>query len=287
MADSRKTQQEDKGPRQMRADGKYSASDLRKVGEAMSGYLDPGCLRPDWPAELEVGLDLGGVDSPAAGSWSDTPTFSLSVWLTVMGLERSEPTFPSLRLAPACVDAPTADLPLTFESMLLELERCPQRPATAAADPLEDLAGLGRERYCRVTLEPLQLRRMPSSCGCEPSRLVLRTPPMLVPLPRAADDLGALPSVAEPLVSAAPLEVIRVPAGPGIFLYPKELVAGGREIPEGGFLPSSPLLLPASDGERCIPAELLEGTLPFSEALASSVLPAKQTRKATDLASCS
>lgn len=188
----------------------------------------------------------------------------------VMGLERSEPTFPSLRLAPACVAAPPADLPLTFESMLLELERCPLRPA---ATPLEDLAGLGRERYCRVTLEPLQLRRMPSSWGCEPSRLVFRTLLMLVPLPRAAEDLGALPRVAEPLESVAPLEVIRVPEGPGIFLYPKEPVVGGRAMPEGGFFPSSPLLLPASEGERWMPAELLEGALPFSEALASSVFP--------------
>lgn len=54
-------------------------SDLRKVGEAISGYLEPGCLRPDWPAELEVGLDFGEVESPAAGSWSVTATFSLSV----------------------------------------------------------------------------------------------------------------------------------------------------------------------------------------------------------------
>lgn len=248
-------------------------SDLRKVGDAISGYLDPGCLRPDCPADVEVGLDLGEVDSPAAaGSWSDTATFSLSVWLMVMGLERSEPTLPaSLRLAPACVAAPPADLPLTLESMLLELERCPLRPA---ATPLEDLAGLGRERYCRGTLEPPQLSRMPSSCGCEPSRLVLRTPPMPAPpLPRAAEDLGALPNVAEPLVSVAPLEVIRVPVGPGIFLYPKDPVVGGRPMPEGGFLPSSPLLFPASEGERWMLAELLEGALPFSEALASSVLP--------------
>lgn len=46
-------------------------------------------------------------------------------------------------------------------------------------------------------------------------------------------------------------------------------------MPEGGFLPSSPLLLPASEGERWMPDELLEGTLPFSEAFASSVLPVK------------
>lgn len=133
----------------------------------------------------------------------------------VMGLERSEPTFPSLRLVPVCVVAPPADLPLTFESMLLELERCPLRPA---ATPLEDLAGLGKERYCRVTFEPLQLSRMPSSWGCEPSRLVFRTPLMLAPLLMAAEDLGALPRVAEPLASIAPLEVISVPVAPWIFL---------------------------------------------------------------------
>lgn len=235
----------------------------------MSGYLEPGCLRPVWLAELEVGLDFGEVDSPPAASWSVTDTFSLSVWLMVMGLERSE-IFPSLRFAPACVAAPPADLPLTFESMLLELERCPLR---AAAAPLEDLAGLGKERYCRVTLEPLQLSRIPSSCGCDPSRLVLRTAATAVPFPMAAEDLGAFPRVAEPLVRVAPLEVIRAPVGPGIFLYPKEPAAGGRAMPEGGFLPSSPLLFPASEGERWMPAELLEGTLTFSEALASSVLP--------------
>lgn len=137
----------------------FCVSDLRKVGEAISGYLDPGCLRPDWQAEVEVGLDFGEVDNPAAASWSDTVTFSLSVWFMVIGLVRSDPTFPSLRLAPACVAAPPADFPLTFESILLELERCPLRPAT----PLDDLAGLGKERYCRVTLEPPQLSRMPSS----------------------------------------------------------------------------------------------------------------------------
>ncbi len=94
-----------------------------------------------------------------------------------------------------------------------------------------------------------------------------------MPLPSAAEDFGAFPRVAEPLVSVAPLEVIRAPVGPEIFLYPKEPVVGGRAMPEGGFLPSSPLLFPASDGERWMPAELLEGALPFSEALASSVLP--------------
>lgn len=63
----------------MKAGGVFGVSDLRKVGEAISGYLEPGCLRPDWPVVVEVGLDLGDVESPAAGSWSDTATFSLSV----------------------------------------------------------------------------------------------------------------------------------------------------------------------------------------------------------------
>lgn len=238
----------------------------------MSGYLEPGCLRPDWPADVEVGLDLGDVDSPAPGSWSEPVTFSLSVWLMLMGLERSEPFPASLRFTPAAVAAapPLTDLPLTLESMLLELERCPLRPAAA---PLDDLAGLGRERYCRGTLEPPQPSRMASSWGWEPSRLVFRTPPMPAPLPRPPEDLGAFPRVAEPLASVAPLEVIKVPVGPGIFLYPKEPVAGGRAMPEGGFFPSSPLLFPASEGERWMPAELLEGALPFSEAFASSVFP--------------
>lgn len=96
---------------------------------------------------------------------------------------------------------------------------------------------------------------------------------MPVPLVRAAEDLGALPKVADPLERVAPLEVMRAPVGPGIFLYPKEAAVEGRPIPEGGFFPSSPLLFPASDGERWIAAELLEGTLDFSEALMSSVLP--------------
>lgn len=180
-------------------------TDLRKVGEAMSGYLDPGCLRPDWP--VEVGLDLGEVDKPA-GSWSDTATFSLSVWLMVMGmgLERPEPTFPaSLRLVPV----PPADLPLTLESMLLELERWPLRPTTP---PLEDLAGRGRERYWRGTLEPPQPISTPSSWGWEPSRLVLRPPLIPVPLP-IAEDLGTFPRVAEPLARVAPLDVMRAPEG--------------------------------------------------------------------------
>lgn len=94
-----------------------------------------------------------------------------------------------------------------------------------------------------------------------------------MPLPRVVCDLGAFPNVADPLAKVAPLEVMRVPEGQGSFLYPKELAVGGRAMPDGGFLPSSPLLLPASDGERWIPEGDLEDDFPFSEALASSVLP--------------
>lgn len=142
----------------------FCNTDLRNVGEAMSGYLEPGCLSPDWFDEQEVGLDLGEVESAAAApSWSDTATFSLSVWLIVTGLERSEFILASRRLTPACAAAAAAtDLLLTFESVLPELERwLLPRPAAAAA--LEDLDGRGNERYWRVTLELLQLSRTPSS----------------------------------------------------------------------------------------------------------------------------
>lgn len=166
----------------------------------------------------EVESAAAAAAAVAAPSWSDTATFSLSVWLTVTvtGLERSQFILPSRRFMPACAVA-AGDLRPTLESMLLELERWPlPRPAAAAA--LEDLDGRGSERYWRVTLELVQLSRTPSSCGCEPSRLVLRAPPTTAPLLRAAEDLGALPRVAEPLVSVAPLDVIRVPVAPGSFL---------------------------------------------------------------------
>jgi len=99
-----------------RDDGVY----LRNVGEAMSGYLDPGCLSPCVPQALaEVGLDLGEPDKETL-SESETATFSfsLSVWLTVTGLERPDPILVgSLSLE---VVAP-ADLLLTLESMLVGL----------------------------------------------------------------------------------------------------------------------------------------------------------------------
>lgn len=46
----------------------FCVSHLRKVGEAISGYFEPGCLRPDWLAEMEVGLALGEVDRFVVGS---------------------------------------------------------------------------------------------------------------------------------------------------------------------------------------------------------------------------
>lgn len=229
-------------------------NNLRKVGEAMSGYLQPGCLKLVWL--VEVGLDLGELDRETL-SESETDTFSLSVWLMVTGLHRPEPILVgSLRL----VLEAALDLLLTLESILLELERCPPR----ATIPLElDLAGRGRLRYCRGFFELTS--KTPSSWFWEPSRLVLRPP---FPLSEMAEDLGIFPSVAEPLVTVAPLAVIRAPDP--VFLNPKEPVVGGLAMPEGGFFPSSPLLFPASEGDRCM---LLEGTFPFSEALASSVLP--------------
>lgn len=88
-----------------------------------------------------------------------------------------------------------------------------------------------------------------------------------------AADLGILPRVADPLVIVAPLLVIIVddptPLG---FLNPKEPGAVDLPMPEGGFFPSSPLLLPASEGDLCRD-DPFRGVLPFSEALASSVFP--------------
>lgn len=120
---------------------------LRNVGEAMSGYFDPGCLKPWAPQALaDVGLDLAEPDNETL-SESDTFSFSLSVWLMVTELERSEAIFDgSLSLVPP---AP-ADLLLTLESMLLVLDLCPPRPGI----PLVlDLEGRGKLRYWSVAFE--------------------------------------------------------------------------------------------------------------------------------------
>lgn len=248
---------------------------LRNVGEAMSGYLDPGCLSPWVPQALaEVGLDLGEPDRETL-SESETATFSfsLSVWLTVTGLERPDPILVgSLSFE---VVAP-ADLLLTLESMLLVLDRWPPRPGM----PLGlDFEGRGRLRYCR---EVLELTCSATSSWCwEPSKLVFLP---AFDLPPMAADLGILPSVADPLVMVAPLLVIMAadPAPLG-FLNPKEPVAMDLPMPEGGFFPSSPLLLPASEGDlgRDDP---FGGVFPFSEALASSVFP--MNKKYTDACAC-
>lgn len=85
----------------------------------------------------------------------------------VTGLERPDPTFPGSLLlvlvgVPTTPPLPPADLPLTFESMLLELERCPLRPTTLLP-PLDDFAGLGKERYWSGTFEPPQPNKTASS----------------------------------------------------------------------------------------------------------------------------
>lgn len=124
-------------------------NNLLNVGEAMSGYLDPGCLSPCVPQALaEVGLDLGEPDKETL-SESETATFSfsLSVWLTVTGLERPDPILVgSLSFE---VVAP-ADLLLTLESILLVLDLWPPRPGM----PLVlDFEGRGKLRYCREVFE--------------------------------------------------------------------------------------------------------------------------------------
>lgn len=211
------------------------------MGEAISGYLDPGCLSPGVPEALaEVGLDLGELDSETL-SESDTATFSfsLSVWLMVTGLDRPDPILlGSLSL----VAAAPADLLLTLESMLLVLERWPPLPGIPL--PL-DFDGRGKLRYCRVVFE--LTCRTPSSWFWEPSKLVFRP---ALDFPPMAEDFGSFPRVADPLVMVAPLVVIMVEDPIPDFLNPKEPVAVDLPIPDGGFFPSSLLLFPASDGDR-------------------------------------
>lgn len=236
---------------------------LLKVGDAISGYLDPGCLRPGVAEALaEVGLDLGELDSETL-SESDTATFSfsLSVWLMVTGLDLPDPILLGSR---SLVAAAPADLLLTLESMLLVLERCPPRPGIPL--PL-DFDGRGRLRYCSVVFE--FMCRTPSSWFWEPSKLVFRP---ALDFPPMAEDFGIFPRVAEPLVIVAPLVVIIVEEAIPDFLNPKDPVAVDLPMPEGGFFPSSPLLFPASDGERWMEAPF-RGVFTFSEALASSVFP--------------
>ena len=94
--------------------------------------------------------------------------------------------------------------------------------------------------------------------------------------------LPILPSVADLLVTVAPLAVImaKPAAEPLCFLNPKllALAVAVLELPGRGFLDSSPLLRPASDGER-FTWEALGDSLPFSDTFASSVLPKREIRK--------
>lgn len=100
--------------------------------------------------------------------------------------------------------------------------------------------------------------------------------------PTSADDFGILPRVADLLVTVAPLAVImaRPAAEPLCFLNPKllALAVGVLALLGRGFLDSSPLLRPASDGER-FTWEALGESLPFSDTFASSVFPGREIGK--------
>lgn len=100
--------------------------------------------------------------------------------------------------------------------------------------------------------------------------------------PTSAEDFGILPNVADLLVTAAPLAVImaRPAVEPLCFLNPKllALAVGILELLGRAFLDSSPLLRPASDGER-FTWEALGESLPFSDTFASSVFPEREISK--------
>lgn len=154
----------------------------------------------------------------------------------------------------------------TAASMLLVEERFPWRAAAPAR------LGLGRLRYCSV--ERALMGRKPSSWWWWPSMDAPSCPPAFSPpASERAPDLGIFPRVAEPLVMVAPLAVTMVTIPWPCFLKPKVLV-GVREVCEcvwgwGSetacvrafvvdvrlvgvvcFFASSPLLRPASEGER-------------------------------------
>lgn len=212
-------------------------------------------------------------------SISETP-FSRSVWLAS---RLAEP----LALAMLIEFFPWEVTESTAASMLLVEERFPLR----AAAP--ERLGLGRLRYCRV--ERALIGRKPSS-WC-PNTVPPSCPPAFNPPDsERAPDLGIFPSVAEPLVMVAPLAVTIVTIPWPCFLKPKVLVGvrevsacvcvwgsetvfvsvcvvGVRLVGIVCFLASSPLLRPASEGERWRPLERGERR-PFSDTLTSSVLPA-------------
>lgn len=220
---------------------------LRRVGEDISEYFPPACL----PAWHWVGTSVW-VAVPALSTWlstSENIPFSLSVWFVT-------PTRDLRLLGLGSVAVPLLQ---RLASRVVILERFDER---AAALPLLPRLGLGKLRYWRV-VRAFGGKYPSSTLAC---RLESR-------LPEKAMDLGIFPTVAEPLVTMAPLAVMvaMVPKG---FLKPKVLV-GVRVVElEGGFLVSS-MFVCRSDwillerGERH----------PFSDTLASSVLPVKGKMK--------
>lgn len=204
---------------------------LRRVGEDISEYFPPVCL----PAWHWVGIPVWVV-ALVLSTWLSTSEkipFSRSVWLVVGDLTK-------LRL----LGLGSVAVPLLqkLASRLELLVRLAQR-----AVPVR--LGLGKLRYWSV-VRALGGRYPSSRAVC---RHTIR-------LPENPTDLGILPTVAEPLVTTAPLAVI-VAIAPGAFLKPKVLV-GVRVVElRGGFLVSS------------TPVEWVPLERPFSDTLASSVLP--------------
>lgn len=205
---------------------------LRRVGEDISEYFPPVCL----PAWHWVGIPVWVV-ALVLSTWlstSENIPFSRSVWLVV-------PIGDLTKLRLLGLGSVAVPLLQKLASRLEMLVRLEQR-----AVPVR--LGLGKLRYWRV-VRALGGRYPSSRAVC---RHTIR-------LPENPTDFGILPTVAEPLVTTAPLVVI-VAIVPGAFLKPKVLVGVRTVELRGGFLVSSTL-------EEWVPLER-----PFSDTLASSVL---------------
>lgn len=203
-------------------------SHLRIVGDDVSELFPPPCLSA-WHWESPLALFSG---PKAMLSVSENTPFSRSVWLA-LDLARLR-LFGLGRVA----------VPLLMELASME------RPATRVVPMLLlERLGRGRLRYWRV-VRALGGRYPSSTLVCLPTRRD-ETKPV---------DLGIFPSVAEPLVSTAPLEVIV--AELEVFLKPNVLVGVWEPGLEGSFL----LSYVGICGEKRI----------FSDTLASSVLPARR-----------
>lgn len=205
---------------------------LRRVGEDISEYFPPAC-RPAWHIPV-------WVVALVLSTWLSTSEkipFSRSVWLVI-------PIGDLTKLRLLGFGSVAVPLLQKLASRFELLERFEQR-----AVPVR--LGLGKLRYWRV-VRALGGRYPSSTAVCRPT----------IRLPENPTDFGILPTVAEPLVTKAPLAVI-VPIAPGAFLKPKVLV-GVRVVElRGGFLVSSAVV-------EWVPLER-----PFSDTLASSVLPVK------------